>query len=159
MPHSLFQESRKLRTWRMTIQTLSLLCTKLTCLDPTCVGNPEQKHLPNFFFRKRKRKLWFTVLCPFMVFQQLHTPPPHQSYMYGKSQLRIFRYGERDKLIVSALRYKPEDCRFEFRWGYWLFSIDIILPAALGHGVYWASHINECQKQRNNVSEAGAAGA
>jgi hypothetical protein len=33
-----------------------------------------------------------------------------------------------------------------------LFSIYLILPAALGLGVYSASNINEYQKQKNNVS-------
>jgi hypothetical protein len=33
-----------------------------------------------------------------------------------------------------------------------LFSIYLILPAALGHGVYSASNKNEYQKQKNNVS-------
>jgi hypothetical protein len=40
------------------------------------------------------------------------------------------------------------------------FSMDIILPAALGPGDYSASNRNEYQKQKNNVSdeqsEAGA---
>jgi hypothetical protein len=33
------------------------------------------------------------------------------------------------------------------------FSIDLILPAALGPRVYSASNGNEYQKQKNNVSE------
>jgi hypothetical protein len=32
------------------------------------------------------------------------------------------------------------------------FSIYLILPAALGPGVYWASDRNEYQKQETNVS-------
>jgi hypothetical protein len=32
------------------------------------------------------------------------------------------------------------------------FSMYLILPAALGPGVYSASNINEYQKQKNNVS-------
>jgi hypothetical protein len=40
------------------------------------------------------------------------------------------------------------------------FSIYLILPAALGPGVYSASNRNEYQKQKNNVfGEQGAAGA
>jgi hypothetical protein len=35
----------------------------------------------------------------------------------------------------------------------------LILPAALGLGVYSTSNRNEYQKQKNNVSEKGAAGA
>jgi hypothetical protein len=34
----------------------------------------------------------------------------------------------------------------------YFFSIYLILPAALGPGVYSASDINEYQKQKNNVS-------
>jgi hypothetical protein len=33
-----------------------------------------------------------------------------------------------------------------------MFSIDLILPAALGPGVFSASNRNEYKKQRNNVS-------
>jgi hypothetical protein len=41
-----------------------------------------------------------------------------------------------------------------------LLSIQLILPAALGSGVYSASNINEYQKEENNVSgEYSAAGA
>jgi hypothetical protein len=55
--------------------------------------------------------------------------------------------------VVKALYYKPgvagsrtdevNDC----------FSNYLILPAALGPGVYSASNRNEYQKQKNNVSE------
>jgi hypothetical protein len=31
--------------------------------------------------------------------------------------------------MVEALRYKPEGSRFDSRWGHWIFSIDLILPA------------------------------
>jgi hypothetical protein len=34
-----------------------------------------------------------------------------------------------------------------------IFSADLILPAALGPGVYSASNRNEYPKQKNNVSE------
>ena len=33
--------------------------------------------------------------------------------------------------LVEALRYKQEGGRFDSRWCHWIFSIDIILPAAL----------------------------
>jgi 16S rRNA G527 N7-methylase RsmG len=36
------------------------------------------------------------------------------------------------------------------------FSLYLILPAALGPGVYSASRINEYQKQKNNVSGSRA---
>jgi hypothetical protein len=41
---------------------------------------------------------------------------------------------------------------FETVWGEWMFSIYLILPAALGPGIYSASNRNEYQKQINNVS-------
>jgi hypothetical protein len=58
----------------------------------------------------------------------------------------------RGSVVVEALCYKPEDSGFETRWGEWLFQIYLILPAALGPGVYSASNRNEYQKRRNNIS-------
>jgi hypothetical protein len=52
-------------------------------------------------------------------------------------------------VVVKALCYKPEGRRFETRWGDWIFSMDVILPAAQGHGVYSATNRNEYQKQIN----------
>jgi hypothetical protein len=54
--------------------------------------------------------------------------------------------------VVEEPCYKPEGLGFETRWGELIFSIYLILPAALGPGVYSASNRNEYQKQRNNVS-------
>jgi hypothetical protein len=54
--------------------------------------------------------------------------------------------------VVEALSYKQEGRRFEARQGEWIFPIYLILPAALGPGVYKASNRNEYQKQKNNVS-------
>jgi hypothetical protein len=43
---------------------------------------------------------------------------------------------------------------------YFISSIDLILPDALGPGIHSAFNINEYQKQENNVSgEQSAAGA
>jgi hypothetical protein len=52
----------------------------------------------------------------------------------------------------GALFYKPEDCGFETLWGELIFSICLILSAALGPGVYSAYNRNEYQKQKNDVS-------
>jgi hypothetical protein len=49
---------------------------------------------------------------------------------------------------VKALRYKPEGRGFDTRWGD--FYIYLILPAALGPGVYLASNRNEYQKLKNH---------
>jgi hypothetical protein len=61
------------------------------------------------------------------------------------SELWLFLY-----LYLTC--YKPEGHRFETRWGEWFLSIYLILPAALGPGVYSASNRNEYQKHKNNVS-------
>jgi hypothetical protein len=64
----------------------------------------------------------------------------------------------RGSLVVKALCYKPEGRGFGTHEVNEFFSIYLILPAALGPGVYSASNRN--QKQINNVSvEQIAAGA
>jgi hypothetical protein len=55
-------------------------------------------------------------------------------------------------VVVKALCYKLEACGFKTRWGEYIFSMYLILPAALHHGVYSASNRNEYQKQKINVS-------
>jgi hypothetical protein len=60
--------------------------------------------------------------------------------------------GARGSVVVKALCYKPEGRGFENRWGEWFLSIHLILPVALGPGVYSASNRNEYQKHINNVS-------
>jgi hypothetical protein len=55
--------------------------------------------------------------------------------------------GERGSIVVEALCYKPEGRWFETRWEEYISSIYLILPAALGSGVYSASNRNEYQKQ------------
>jgi hypothetical protein len=52
---------------------------------------------------------------------------------------------------IKALCYKRKCCGFT-RLGEYIFSIYLLLPAALGHGVYSASNRNEYQKQKNNIS-------
>jgi hypothetical protein len=57
--------------------------------------------------------------------------------------------------MVKTLFYKPEGRGLESGRGQSLFvfclSIYLILPAALGLGIYSASNRNEYQKQKNNV--------
>jgi hypothetical protein len=55
-------------------------------------------------------------------------------------------------ILFAAVCSKPEGWRFNTRCGEWLFSIYLILPAALGPGVYSASNRNEYQKKRNNLN-------
>jgi hypothetical protein len=54
--------------------------------------------------------------------------------------------------MVKALYYKLEGRGFEPHEVNELFSVYLILPAALGPGVHSASNRNEYKKQRNNVS-------
>jgi hypothetical protein len=51
-------------------------------------------------------------------------------------------------LVVKTLCYKPKRRGFETRWGVWIFSIYLILPAAIGPVVYSASNRNAHQKQK-----------
>jgi hypothetical protein len=53
--------------------------------------------------------------------------------------------------VVKALRYKPEGSGFETRSGKLVFSIYLIIPAALGPGVHLASNRNEYQHHINNI--------
>jgi hypothetical protein len=54
-------------------------------------------------------------------------------------------------VVFKALSYKLEGRGFETRWELF-FSIYLIIPAALGPGVYSASDRNEYKKHKNNVS-------
>jgi hypothetical protein len=60
--------------------------------------------------------------------------------------------GGRRSVVVKALCYKPEGRGFETRLSERFLSIYLILPAALGPGIYSASNRNEYQKHKNNVS-------
>jgi hypothetical protein len=59
--------------------------------------------------------------------------------------MNCFQYlimsGARGSVVVKALCYKPEGRGFEVN-----FQIYLILPVALGPGVYSASNRNEYQK-------------
>jgi hypothetical protein len=59
--------------------------------------------------------------------------------------------GARGSLVIKALCYNPEGRRFKIRLSECIFSIYLILPAALSPGVHSASNRNEYQKQKNNV--------
>jgi hypothetical protein len=61
-------------------------------------------------------------------------------------------WGPRDSIVVKALCYKPVGRGFETRLGERFLSIYLILPVALGPGVYSASNRNEYQKHKTNVS-------
>jgi hypothetical protein len=65
--------------------------------------------------------------------------------------------GARGSLVVEALFYNSEGRGFETQWSELILSIYLILPGALGPGVYSASNRNEYQKQKNNVSGVSSA--
>jgi hypothetical protein len=52
-------------------------------------------------------------------------------------------------VVIVALCYKPDGRELKTQWGEWMFSVYLILPAALGPAVYSASNRNEYQKQKN----------
>jgi hypothetical protein len=54
--------------------------------------------------------------------------------------------------VVKALYYKPEGRGFDTREENEFFSINLILPDALGPRVDSASNRNEYQKQKRNIS-------
>jgi hypothetical protein len=58
--------------------------------------------------------------------------------------------GVRGRVVIKALCSKPESRGFDIRLGDFFLKIYLILPAALGPGVYSASNGNEYQKYRNN---------
>jgi hypothetical protein len=64
--------------------------------------------------------------------------------------------GARGSVVVEALCYKPEGHGFEARLGEWIFSIYLTLLATLSPGVYSASNINECQKQKKKKMFLGS---
>jgi hypothetical protein len=53
---------------------------------------------------------------------------------------------------IKALYYKPEGRVFQIRRGEY-FSIFLILPVTIDHGVYSAFNRNEYQKHKNIISE------
>jgi hypothetical protein len=62
-------------------------------------------------------------------------------------------------IVVNALCYKPEGRGSETRGGEWFLSIYLILPAALGPGVYSASNRNEYRKHKMFLGSKATAGA
>jgi hypothetical protein len=50
--------------------------------------------------------------------------------------------------VVSTTSYKSEGQGFGTWWGQWIFSSYLILPAALGPGMYSVSNRNEYLKQK-----------
>jgi hypothetical protein len=55
-------------------------------------------------------------------------------------------------IAVSGVLYGGTGAKLQANEVNEFFSSYLILPAALGHGIYSACNINEYQKQKNNVS-------
>jgi len=53
--------------------------------------------------------------------------------------------------LVEALRYKPEGCGFDYRWGEWNYFIDLILLGAI-----WTWGRNEYDGHLLGVKAASA---
>jgi hypothetical protein len=64
----------------------------------------------------------------------------------------ILMVGGRSSVLVKALCYKPGGRGFETRWGELIFSIYLILAAALCPVVHSTYKRNEYRKQESNVS-------
>ena len=45
--------------------------------------------------------------------------------------------------LVETLRYKPEGCEFDSRWGHWNFSLTLSFRPHCGPGVDSASEASE----------------
>jgi hypothetical protein len=76
-------------------------------------------------------------------------------YVFNKHNCKCAQIiGARGSVVLKALRYKPERRALKSGWGHWIFSIYLILPAALGPGDYSASNrkYQEYQNETNNVS-------
>jgi hypothetical protein len=63
----------------------------------------------------------------------------------------MLNIGARDSVVVKVLCYKLKGRGFETRCGKRIASIYLILPVALGPGVYSAPNKNEYQKETNNI--------
>jgi hypothetical protein len=59
--------------------------------------------------------------------------------------------GARGNVVVETLCYKPEGRGFDL-----IFSVYLILPTALGPGVYSASSTNDYQKHKEMFLESRA---
>jgi hypothetical protein len=71
-----------------------------------------------------------------------------------RSLIVVFLWGGAlGSVMIKALCNKSEGRGLETRLGKLFFSTYIILPAALGPGVYSASNRNEHHKQENDISE------
>jgi hypothetical protein len=66
--------------------------------------------------------------------------------------LAVYFLLSRGSVVIKLLFYKPECRGFETRRDERIFSIYLILSAALSFEICSASNKNEYQKQNNNVS-------
>jgi hypothetical protein len=98
-----------------------------------------------------------------LTFLRLH--PENRAYKWPKSQLTFFQGGvqistylieggvERRCVVVKTLCYKPEGRWFETQWGGKIFSIYLILPAALALG--FTQLLTEISSRSRKISFRG----
>jgi hypothetical protein len=89
--------------------------------------------------------MFSTAVCTQVIFKvrtvlQIKENIIHPNYFNFTTR---YNMGVRGNVLVKALYYNPEDRGFVNRWSEWIFPIYLILPAALGMGVYSASNRNE----------------
>jgi hypothetical protein len=120
----------------------------------TCLGQYACNHLTISFARDISSSLKMETkrsseTSVYNKHTQHHIPADGIIHSYRRETLKSWRVCQLHNgnlticsVLVKALRSKPECCGFETRWGK-LFLIYLILPAALGPEVYWASKRNE----------------
>jgi hypothetical protein len=109
------------------------LLHRCPCIDVSPVLYPSIKHMKKNYNKNCNK-------CP----QWLLDFRFSQRYSWG---LRDVTLGARGSVLVKALYYNPEVRGFEIRCCE-IFSVYLILPAALGPGIYSASNRNEYQKHK-----------
>jgi hypothetical protein len=122
--------------------------------------------LPTSFLRISKThnrtslQIWMQMYCTFVPFVNQHFPglPASGTHCIKLDQWdSVFLFANpqmsQGSITVKALCYRPKRSGFPTGWvTLFLFSICLILPAALGPGIYSLSNGNEYQKQKNNIS-------
>jgi hypothetical protein len=86
--------------------------------------------------------LKYKCLCS-LVYHIVYINHFHLKKVYVLRCSVFWDIGVRSSVVVTALCYKPEGRGFNSWWGHWIFSIDLILPAALGPGVYSSSNVSQ----------------
>jgi hypothetical protein len=134
---------------RLRVEFIHLLSISVVVGD---VQRMDQSTCPNcigYSWRRRQHSVSETPCFK----QKNKVTDNYQNYYSIIFGLRLmFGVRARCSIVVKALCYIREGRGFETRWCDWFISIHLILPVALGPGVYSASNRNEYQKHKNNIS-------